>query len=170
MRAIRIQSTGGIAVASVSVLALVACSSPSPSSEGAMGDYPSYASAQELFEAADLVVEATVEGSRTEPIDVSEGDGAEEGLEPIEYTVYTLAVSEVFEGRDPGGVLEVKHENGATDDLELREGETYVLFLATYDDVPASLLNPDQSVYLVGGDGELEPVGGTLEVTREDLG
>jgi hypothetical protein len=157
-------------MASVLGLALSACSSPSPSTEGAAGDYPSYASAQELFEAADLGVEATGEGSRTEPIDVSEGGRAEEGLEPIEYTVYTLAVSEVFGGQAPEGALEVKHENGGTDDLELREGDTYVLFLATYDDVPASLLNPDQSAYLVDGDGGLEPVNGSLEVTREDLG
>ncbi|MFL1378320.1 MULTISPECIES: hypothetical protein [unclassified Nocardiopsis] len=170
MRTIWSRSTGGIAVVSVLALALSACSSPSPSTGGATGDYPSYASAEELFESADLVVEGTVEGSRTEPIDISEGGEAEEGLEPLEYTVYTLAVSEVFKGEAPGGALEVKHENGGPDDLELREGDTYVLFLATYDDVPASLLNPDQSAYLVGGDGGLEPVGGGLEVTREDLG
>ncbi|GAA1458781.1 hypothetical protein NE857_27605 [Nocardiopsis exhalans] len=172
MRTIWSRNTRGIAVVSVLALAVTACSAlgaEGTGGGGATGDYPSYASAEELFASADLVVEATVEGSRTEPIDVAE-DAAEEGLAPIEYTVYSLTVSEVFSGAAPEGVLEVKHPVGQ-EDLELREGSAYVLFLQTYgDEVPPSLLNPDQGAHLVGDDGSLEPVGGSLEVDRDDLG
>ncbi|WP_017581886.1 hypothetical protein [Nocardiopsis valliformis] len=131
----------------------------------ATSDYPSYSSAGELLGAADLVVEAALEGTRTEDIDVSE----EGGQEPVEYTVHTFTVSEVHKGELSDRRVEVKRAVD-TSGPELVEGSAYVLFLETYgDDVPPSLVNPDQGAHLVGDDGELEPVGGSLEVDRDDL-
>lgn len=129
------------------------------------GDYPSYGSVDELYRSASLVVQARIaDGAERRQITIGPDTTAE-------YTVYRAEIERLFKGTTADQAVEVKQmtdgEDGA---VSLNSGTTYVLFLETYSDVPASLLNPTQAQYLVDPSGRLIPVGdNTLQVTLADL-
>ena len=81
-----------------------------------------------------------------------------ERREGMVVTVRTVTVSRVFKGAvRPGDVVQVKQLGGKLDGVTyseehgvpLQENGQYTLFLETYADQPASLLNPVQAQYRV---------------------
>lgn len=165
------------------LLGAVACSSPEQKlSQGESGqastilvsaDYPNYTSISSMSDRADTVIRGTVIEKRVEAIDdrskVSKNSedlisSANEEYTPNIYTVYTLKVNESFKGKyQEGDKIEVKEFGGQLGDTNylnkesvgMGQSEDYVMFLETYEDTPASLLNPVQSLYLFkenGGD------------------
>ncbi|WP_212816750.1 hypothetical protein [Polymorphospora rubra] len=157
-------------------------------------DYPYYESPAALFDRADLVVEADLSpDSRVtllEPDPPTGTDpaanpqaGMESDAEPapgaLVITVYTARAVTVFKGevrvgqnievKEMGGTLRgVRHEVAGA--VPLNGGERYVLFLSTYPNAPASLLNPQQGQYRVDDSGALSAVpGNELTLTRADL-
>lgn len=141
-------------------------------------DYPSYASLDELWERADLVVVATVgRDTRVEPLSATvDGDDDPQanpnagvdspgaGPEPLVTTVFQADVSRVFKGgrAADAGPVEVSQLGGTHDgvtytdpeSVQLTPGSEYLLFLAVFPDSPASLLNPVQGQYPIGESGE----------------
>ncbi|MEK4661367.1 hypothetical protein MHH93_05680 [Priestia sp. FSL H7-0729] len=136
-------------------------------------DYPSYASIGDLSARANTIVKGSVIETRVEAMNdiVQVTDAANEnelnpasdpGGEPSSfdkiYTIHTIQIAESYKGSYKAGEqLEVKQLGGQVgnteiineDNLKLIPTKNYVLFLETYEDTPASLLNSVQSLYLI---------------------
>lgn len=148
-------------------------------------DYPQFVDANQLADEATLVVEATVGGKpRVEmmfPTDLSgvsdpklnPAAGAPRAgvtdKEGMVITVHSVTITKVYKGLiEPDDVIEVKQLGGTLDgttyELEhvvpFRSGTKLLLFLATYPNSPASLLNPQQAQYAVDATGSFLPLGG----------
>lgn len=122
------------------MLAIAGCSASSASE----GDYPAYSSEAELTAAADAVILGEITGERRDELD------------GIGYRVVAVDVlADATTTFAAGDAIEVKLITGAvaSPDPQLEVGDRYVLFLETYDSVPASLLNPWQAHFEVT-DGE----------------
>lgn len=137
------------------------------------GDYPYYEALEEMSERASAVVRGTVVGIEQRMIDISLEDPSEDSYisaggesEPLilPYTVYTIQINEPLKGIPEGQeTLEVKVMGGTDGNTEyvpdetvqMEEGGQYVLFLETYDGLPASLLNMRQADYECDGNGEI---------------
>jgi hypothetical protein len=159
----------------LAALVLVGCGSPAGAGDGGGGgrdgggrgsdsgsiaDYPVYATVDDLFARADLVVEGVP------------GDGADRAFEGVAYTVYEVEVSRVWKGVvKPGDVVDVKRVRD--EEQQFDAGKGYLLFLESYPDfpgIPASTLNPEQGQYPLDAAGP--PVslpGNALRVTAADL-
>ena len=145
-------------------------------------DYPAYSDLAQLCRAATTVVVGTPISTAVMPVDIlssDQGDSAEENpalgsdQRPSDSvlieTVTTLRVDEVISGDEvePGDTLRIGQPGGVYDGVEyvseqrypMREGETHLLFLETFPDAPASLLNPGQAGFSVSGDGTISPDG-----------
>jgi hypothetical protein len=187
--ALRISRLTAVVVALA--LAVAGCGKPFGGRVVYQGDYPSYQNAAELVEKATLVIEATVAGPHvdklypsgggTDPETNPQAGAAEPEDDPgLVITVWSATVKTVHKGSaKPGDVVEVKQMGGQFDgvvyeqegQVPFREGTTYLLFLETYPDAAASLLNPDQAQYEVTQDGTYRPVSedNQITVTRENL-
>ncbi|MEV0610294.1 hypothetical protein AB0I61_28400 [Polymorphospora rubra] len=157
-------------------------------------DYPHYESPAALFDRANLVIEADLSpDSRVTLLEPDPPTGTDPAANPqagmesesepaagaLVITVYTARVVTVFKGevrvgqnievKEMGGTLRgVRHEVAGA--VPLNGGERYVLFLSTYPNAPASLLNPQQGQYRVDDSGALSAVpGNELALTRADL-
>lgn len=189
----------GFAIAlgsTVAIMALAACSSNEGGSPAAATtvnyhmDYPSYDSPDSLYQKADLVVEAKIgETARVQEMTPSQKDtdpkanpnAGVKGKAPqsLVVTIYQATVVKTFKGtKAVGDTVEVKQLGGVLKGVTYREsstsalkpGGTYLLFLATFPDAPASLLNPSQGQYPVDAKGELAAVGGNaVKVSKSDL-
>ena len=149
-------------------------------------DYPSYASVDELWQAADLVVEVTLGPEpRVERIQVAfplpgQTLPAGERVGDV-YTVHAAEVTVVWKGAaDVGHVVRVKQAGGehggtsypAGDGSALEPGGAYLLFLETYDEVgvPASLVNPTQGQYPLDPAGQPQALDGNdVTIASADL-
>ncbi|MCT9931793.1 hypothetical protein N5079_16395 [Planotetraspora sp. A-T 1434] len=140
-------------------------------------DYPAYDSADNLFNTADLIVEATVS---TQPVSVQElkpdtagadpklnpAAGAptpQEPPDPVVISIYKASVTKVYKGAaQVGQSIDVQQLGGTLNGITYQEEEEhalqqnqgYVLFLQTYPDAPAALLNPLQGQYPLNATGE----------------
>jgi len=147
-------------------------------------DYPYYDTAAALFDRATLVVEAEVaSGSRVARLEPRSDGGPDPATNPqagapagqapdaLVSTVRTARLITIYKGsakagdsvevQDPGRTLE-----GA---VPLAAGR-HVLFLETYPDAPAALLNPYQGQYRVTEAGDLTPVGDNrIALSHADL-
>ncbi|MEV4477210.1 hypothetical protein ACFFR3_37715 [Nonomuraea salmonea] len=161
-------------------------------------DYPQYESADALFDRANLVVEARIVGEPRYLQEVAEPDptttdpklnpnaGAPAKLTGDEpeppatvITVYTAQVLQVYKGEAKvGQSVEVKELGGVFGGVTYKEENTtalqrdsgYVLFLETYPDSPAALLNPVQGKYPLDGAKNPSPLPeNTIKLTRADL-
>ncbi|MBR6108957.1 MAG: hypothetical protein IKQ36_04395 [Clostridia bacterium] len=110
------------------------------------GDYPYYASVEELMEASDAVIVGEVISAGEErSMSVSP-----DSTEKLIYTVSKVRVTEAVKGRlRTGDVIEVKQLGSEKVHYEesgsfFKKGSTRLLFLAAYDDVPYSPVNPYQ--------------------------
>ena len=155
-------------------------------------DYPEYDSLEALTDRADLIVQGTVKEMQYKQIDISlkaddddpnaPGGNGDDSLFP--YTVYTVIIDEVFKGAEnvgetvevkvPGGIFDgVAYVIEGTDSPLLEKNQSYVLFLATYEKLPASLLNLTQAAYEIEENGELAGAESDssirLEFSIEDL-
>ncbi|RQX14992.1 hypothetical protein DDE19_21390 [Micromonospora ureilytica] len=151
-------------------------------------DYPSYTTADQLFERASVVVQGRVESAKKVVRLVQAAPQGQalpaavdaERREGMVVTVRTVTVSRVFKGDvKPGDVVQVKQLGGKLDGVTyseehgvpLLDNGQYTLFLETYSDQPASLLNPVQAQYPVdAGNGLLSLPGNeiTTSVTQLD--
>jgi hypothetical protein len=162
------------AVGLLAVLASVSCRPDQGQTVEYHPDYPFYETPDALYERADLVVAATVEST----------DGAQELFgggedEPIVYTIFRAMALDAYKGDiDAGQVIQVKLLGGDLDGTTylgdqatfLKIDTTYVLFLATFPDAPASLLNPQQAQYAVSATGELASLpDNPIQLTTADL-
>ncbi|MGI5237295.1 hypothetical protein [Dactylosporangium sp. CA-139066] len=146
-------------------------------------EYQHFDTAKDLFGRATLVLEGRVtEKSRTaevgtmapadprdpkqNPLAGAPGNaGKGPKAQPVVVTVHSVQVVKVYKGHaGVGQEIEVKELGGALDGVSYREvegppplraGTTYVLFLETYPDAPASLLNSSQAKFEVGSSGDL---------------
>ncbi|MEV0237610.1 hypothetical protein [Nonomuraea sp. NPDC050786] len=94
-------------------------------------------------------------------------------------TVFDARALKVFKGTiDAGSTIEVRQLGGALDGItysekgtsSLKAGKVQVLFLNTYPDLPATLLNPDQGQYDIDEAGNLVPLPtNTIAVSMGDL-
>ena len=140
--------------------------------ESSHADYPGYSDLKSLFTSATLVVEAKVGPGKVQELVISQETG-----EKAVYTVYDVTVEHTYKGEnDP--VVPVKQAGGKLgrvsyvedDAVALEPGTTVILFLETYVDSPASLLNPTQGQYRVdeaGGVTSLE--GNPIRFSKPDL-
>lgn len=166
---------------------LSGCASPSPSVVMYEGDYPSYASLEQLCRESQLVVLATALSDEVREVDLSlpPGDSLEENPsagvsdapDPAPFmvveTVTTMSVDQVFKGdAKVGSSIEVGQPGGKLDDVvyvadrfDLAAGTSAVLFLNVWgNDVPSSPLNPSQGAYTVDDSGWLVPQPGNSAV------
>ncbi|SDY94155.1 hypothetical protein SAMN05421684_2456 [Asanoa ishikariensis] len=166
-----------VAVAVVALLAAGGCGKALGGRVVYQGDYPRYQSVAELLERATLVVEATTANPRFDKLYPTDGEKTEETA--VVITVYDATVTKVHKGSARvGQVVQVKQMGGEIDgvvyeqpeQVPFRDGTPYLLFLETYPDAAASLLNPDQAQYEVDPAGGYKPLGdNTLTVTAADL-
>jgi len=189
----------GLAAAGAVMMFLTACASATHEDAHDKtvlyyADYPSYNDLRELAAGANLIVEGTVTGtprilkqaadapSGTDPqLNPQAGApaGAQPAPEPMISTVHTFQISKVFKGKaTTGQSIEVKEIGGVLDGVTyknadatpLAAGTKYTLFLQTYPDSPASLLNPQQGKYPVDAAGNLSALpGNPVQVARADL-
>ncbi|SNT51710.1 hypothetical protein SAMN05421812_10851 [Asanoa hainanensis] len=166
-----------LAVAVVVLLAVAGCGRVFGGRVVYEGDYPRYQSVAELMERATLVVEATPANPRFEKLYPTDGPKTDDTA--VVVTVYDATVTRVHKGSArPGDVVQVKQMGGemggvvyeSAEEVPFRTGTAYLLFLETYPDSPASLLNPDQAQYEIDPAGGYQPVSdNTLTVTAADL-
>lgn len=115
-------------------------------------DYQWYNGIEELFESADLVVQGKAVQSKDVKLNVGVNT-----KDSMPYIVSTFNIEKTFKGDSKTNTIEVKQLGGKIKDETywvqdaeyLKEDRTYILFLKTYDDSPASLLNPVQGMYHV---------------------
>ncbi|GAB3537890.1 hypothetical protein GCM10027403_23110 [Arthrobacter tecti] len=136
-------------------------------------DYPAYKTAEELVDAANLIIEGEVQGSRGDvmyPLPFSGDDPtlnpyAGTGNEPsdeelremgIPVTVYSVLVTKVHEGSaTPGGVVEVHQMGGEMGGeqfvepgvTEVESGRSYLLYLDQVGDHPAGIVGGDAGLF-----------------------
>jgi hypothetical protein len=163
------------AVTLAATLALAACGEPAGGRVLYQGDYPHYETVADLVAKSDLVIEATVTNPRSGVLyPTGEEPRPETG---VVITIWSATVSQVHKGA-AAATLEVQQTGGERDGVTYEQpgavpfvaGRTYLLFLATFPDAPAALLNPGQAQHTVEADGTYRPVGdNTLRVTAADL-
>ncbi|PZG23931.1 hypothetical protein C1I95_01780 [Micromonospora craterilacus] len=191
--------SNSLAIGTAALLLSAACgglTSAPPSTVVYQADYPSYGTAGDLAQQATLIVEARFnEEPRVEmefPSDASDitdpqlnpnaGVPEQEQLKdrtgPV-VTVHRATVEKVHKGPvKPGDIIEVKEMGGTLDGVRyenadsapIATGRSYLLFLETYPDSPASLLNPLQAKYELDADGNpASAPGNTITLTGVDL-
>lgn len=152
-----------------------ACGEPT---EEYHADWPHYDTVDDLFSQADLVIEARVkDGPQVHPLDIGEGEST-----AIIYSIFDLEVTKIYKGAvESGEKVKIKQEGGKHDGVNyvmpdmvfLVTGSSYLLFLATYPDlpgVPASMLNPTQGMYPLDESGKPTPLkGNSIKISGVDL-
>ncbi|WP_405010832.1 hypothetical protein [Kitasatospora sp. NBC_01539] len=155
--------------------------------------YPSFTSSSELFGKADLVIEAVaLPGSEVRNLtpNIPKGDdprlnpAAGTGTngtatdKPLVVTVVGVTVGKVYKGAvKAGDRVEIKQLGGllgttryTSDDKQLTPGQSYLLYLTTFPDAPASMITPLQGQYALQPAGSPEPLGGnTLTPSVKEL-
>ncbi len=159
-------------------------------------DYPVYGNVDSLYKRADLVVEVVVRdapavrqmypnrkvnGPRVNDPKVNPraGTAAQPTGDPLITTVFRAKLTRVHKGSAKvGDTVEVKQLGGryggityhAEGTTMLRQGRSYLLFLAVFPDAPASLLNPEQGQYPLDGRGRPTRLGANpVTVSAADL-
>ena len=152
-----------------SVLACVTgCAGPPDKEVHIYTEYPVYYTIEEAKDAASVIIEGKVVSSETAALDPTETLTDEQEMDPeqnpggevdiinIPYTIYTIEINQVYKGDvTVGNTIEMKQPGGvidhvrctAPDEAQIEIGSTYILFLETYSNSPASLINPIQGIY-----------------------
>ncbi|MDE6420088.1 MAG: hypothetical protein K2K87_06135 [Lachnospiraceae bacterium] len=121
-------------------------------------EYPSYDTAQELVDEADLVFSGTIESVSYEMLDVraeSEKDSVADLDQSysIPYTIYKVKVDSIYKGSSEESYISIKCPGGEADEYivegaaALQEGERYLLLIKIFENTYPSLLNAEQSAY-----------------------
>lgn len=147
--------------------------------------YPTYDSAEEIVEKADLIFSGTVKNISFSFLDIRSeaGTDSQTGLsepsEEIPYTLYEIEITNLYKGEAKESVVTLRCMGGIWEDTEyilegkpeIAEGETYLFLAATYENAYPTLLNLDQSIYHLDevGDGTVENGNITLPQILEVL-
>lgn len=165
-RGTEMKKSFGIAMLVVSGCVLGACGKnvTEPENEKMIimihAEYPSYDTAQELVDEADLVFSGTIESVSYEMLDVraeSEKDSVADLDQSysIPYTIYKVKVDSIYKGSSEESYISIKCPGGEADDNQyivegaaaLQEGERYLLLIKIFENTYPSLLNAEQSAY-----------------------
>lgn len=116
-------------------------------------DYPAFSTLPELVEHTQTIVAGNIIGKpQRKEIDIGDGD-----IYIDTYYVYEFKISEVLKGKvNEGEQIEIKIQKRNQDNkalLRLKMDKEYVLFIETYPDSPASLINPYQGQLLIDKQG-----------------
>lgn len=157
---------GSILLTGVTLI-LAACSSKANTAENAEGvvttvhaEYPSYDTANDLVNAADLIFSGTVESISYEELNVRTESGKDSttGLsssDSIPYTIYEINVDTIYKGTAQEDTISIKVPGGEMDGNQyivdeaptISLGETYLFLTKTYENTYPSLLNATQATY-----------------------
>lgn len=110
-----------------------------------------FTSLEEMFESADAVVVAEVTGE-------TPGRTAGEGDEALNFTDYTLDITQVLKGPADMATLKIEGVTGITSlGVSYQTDNTYLLFLRVREDLPSGYYREvsPQGVFTVGPDGQL---------------
>jgi hypothetical protein len=138
-------------------------------------DYPKYDSLENLVDKADTIIKGKITGFTYTELNVAQENqsdnellnpGGEKDSSTIPYTVYDVEIEKTYKGtvkekdtiqiKTLGGIIgDTEYVLEDSSDTGLEEGKQYVLFLETYSDSPASLLNPAQASYEYEDDGNI---------------
>lgn len=153
-------------------------------------DYSFYQTLDEAASKADLIIKGEVISSETRMLNIVVDSSSENNPElnpggtvdatPLPYLVSKIKVTERYKGDvEKGDVVEIKQLGGEFEGTQyisedsaavLQENAPYVLFLSTYNDSPASLINPFQGAYTIDGDKLAAGPDNILkDVTLQDL-
>jgi len=174
-------TTIGLGLTIVAAGALSACATPQTQPEvveyGA--DYPTYSTMSDLCSAATVVITGDVIDEEVREVQLTPRTGGSEAEDPslnapseapvpeapvLVKTISTVSVTSVLSGSGvaAGDQIEVGQLGGTLDDVVyeaeqygMESGTPYVMFLETYPDSPASLLNPTQGGYQVSDQNTL---------------
>ncbi|MDF2539396.1 MAG: hypothetical protein K0S76_2417 [Herbinix sp.] len=142
----------------------------------ATGDFPYYESIDELYNKADLVIEGKVIDVRAELLNDRIGVSDPEDKEL--YTIYTIDVKKTYKGNiQKNDTLEVKVYGGDTNTMKLIYSEAvyldvnekYILFLNTYENSPACMLNNIQAHYKIDDTKLIKEIDNNFELDFEKL-
>jgi hypothetical protein len=130
--------------------------------------YPAYNNIDEIIQSAELIMKGNIISSQvvmldtTEPItedqknDPQMNPGGETNSLSLPYTVYEVEIQQIYKGKVvEGNTIEFKQLGGTVgnihyteeDAMNIEVGSTYILFLETYSNSPASLINQVQGIY-----------------------
>lgn len=153
-------------------------------------DYPYYEDESAIYKKASLVIRGTVIDKRMEymsqVIELTEEEKNDPKLNPggdVDeekelVTIYKIQIIDSFKGDAvKGDIVEVKQFGGETNDTiyieegapEIRKNSEYIMFLETYKDSPATLLNNVQSLYNIEDGKIMNHVDNDFNVTIEKL-
>ncbi|SES68903.1 hypothetical protein [Anaerobranca gottschalkii] len=130
--------------------------------------YPLYDDLDSMILSADTIVEGKI-------LSMTVVGSEQEG---VLYTVYDVEIITNFKGKfNSKEVIKIKQVGGETKDLvvttdervNLKKDLTYLLFLVTYEDSPASLINPTQGAYLLEDGKYIEHNDNKIKINREIL-
>ena len=147
-----------------------------------------YDDVESLYSIASVVVSGTVIETtvkwlddtldQSDPSDEKANQGGERVHAEQIYTVHQLKVENVYKGDlDRGEIIEVKQLGGELDNKllvvesisYLEEDKEYLLFLETYEELPASLLNPIQAMYEMKDEKIISHSENSLLISEEEL-
>lgn len=115
-------------------------------------DYPYYDSAEDLVDAANLILCGKVTKISKESIDISSkpiSDSEDTGSQDAciyTYLVYDVDISNIYKGEYSEDTIKVKQLD-TIDAADIVENSDYLFTLQTYPDCYPSLLNVEQSVF-----------------------
>ena len=158
----------------ISLFFLTGCSTdttdPEKTSVIRKGDYPYYEDERDIYEKASLVIRGIVIEKRMEfmsPVtelsqeqkrDPKLNPGGDVDKEKELFTIYKVQIIDSFKGDAvKDDIVEIKQLGGEKDNTiyieeggpQINQNSEYIMFLETYVDNPATLLNNMQSLYNV---------------------
>ena len=123
-------------------------------------EYPSYDTANDLVNSADLIFSGTVGSISYEDLNVRTESGTDSttGLsssDSIPYTIYEIKVDTIYKGTTQEDTISIKVPGGEIDGTQyivddaptISLGETYLFLTKTYENTYPSLLNVTQATY-----------------------
>jgi len=131
-------------------------------------DYPEYDTVEKAKDAATVIIEGKIISAKEVTLDITETLTAEQKNDPklnpggetvslsFPNTIYTVEIKKVYKGNViEGNTIEIKQLGGTVDNVNYTEadatkieiGSTYILFLETFSDSPASLINQIEGIY-----------------------
>jgi len=151
--------------------------------------FPKYNSLGELENRADMIIEGRILSSTFKFLNVAQkpSDPSDERLNPgtdpadsplIPYTIYDVEIDKVYKGdvteKETIQVKQVGGENQkmifkVNDSTELKVSGDYIMFLAAFEDSPASLLNPIQGSYELVDNQIIANDKNTIKLNFKDL-
>lgn len=138
-------------------------------------DYPHYDDLDSMILHADTIIEGKILAITVENLNINSNP---EEVEELLYTIYDVEVIKVFRGETKKKeIIQIKQLGGETENLivttedksNIKKDLSYLFFLATYKDSPASLINPKQGAYLIKDGKYIEDNDNKIKINKELL-